>query len=32
MNIMLETYKDVRSNEIIQEYFQNHTDELKFRK
>ena len=32
MKVMLDTYKDVRSNVIIQEYFQNHTDELKFRK
>ena len=32
MNLMLETYKDVRSNVAIQEYFQDHTDELKFRK
>jgi hypothetical protein len=32
MNIMLDTYKDTYSNVAIQEYFQNHTDELKFRK
>ena len=32
MNVMLDTYKDVHSNVAIQEYFQNHTDELKFRK
>ena len=32
MNIMLDTYKDVCSNIAIQEYFQDHTDELKFRK
>ena len=32
MKVMLDTYKDVHSNVIIQEYFQNHTDELKFRK
>jgi hypothetical protein len=29
---MLDTYKDVRSNVAIQEYFQDHTDELKFRR
>jgi len=32
MNVMLDTYKDVYSNVAIQKYFQNHTDELKFRK
>ena len=32
MKIMLDAYKDVRSNVAIQEYFQDHTDELKFRK
>jgi uncharacterized protein (UPF0335 family) len=32
MNIMLDAYKDARSNVAIQEYFQDHTDELKFRK
>ena len=32
MSVMLDTYKDVRSNVAIQEYFQDHTDELKFRK
>jgi hypothetical protein len=32
MKIMLDTYKDTHSNIAIQEYFEKHTDELKFRK
>ena len=32
MNVMLDAYKDVHSNVAIEEYFQNHTNGLKFRK
>jgi len=30
MNIMLESYKDIRSNVALQEYFKNHTEKLNF--
>ena len=30
MNIMLDSYKDVRSNVALQEYFKNHTEKLNF--
>ena len=30
MNIMLDSYKDVRSNVALQEYFKNHTGKLNF--
>ena len=30
MDIMLDSYKDVRSNVALQEYFKNHTEKLNF--